>query len=137
MDINWGYVLSAVALFVASLVVSLVVVAVVLVKIPEDYFLDCHDRELWVDRHPLVRMALKLGKNVLGLCLVATGILLSLPGIPGQGLLTVLIGLMLLDFPGKRRWERRLVSLPRIFKSINRLRRRFGKAALRLEEDQG
>jgi hypothetical protein len=40
------------------------------------------------------------------------GIILALPGVPGQGILTVLIGVMLLEFPGKRRLERAIVGRP-------------------------
>jgi hypothetical protein len=64
--------------------------------------------------------------------LVALGIVLSLPGVPGQGLLTVLLGLMLLDFPGRRRLEQKLLSRPSIVNAINHLRARFGKEPLEL-----
>jgi hypothetical protein len=58
---------------------------------------------------------------------------LSLPGVPGQGILTILLGIMLLDFPGKRRFEYWLVSRPKIFAAINKLRHRFSKPALVLD----
>ena len=74
-------------------------------------------------------------KNASGIALVALGFVLSLPGIPGQGLLTILLGVMLLDFPGKRRLERRLVGMPRVFDRVNRLRARFGKPPLVLAEN--
>jgi hypothetical protein len=82
-----------------------------------------------------VRVLLHVLKNLLGLGLVALGLLLSLPGIPGQGLLTGLIGIMLLDFPGKRRLERKLVGMPRVLAAINRLRHRYGKVPLVLDHD--
>jgi hypothetical protein len=59
---------------------------------------------------------------------------MSLPGVPGQGVLTILLGVMLLDFPGKRRLEYKLISQPRVFNNINRLRARFDKPPLELEE---
>jgi hypothetical protein len=65
--------------------------------------------------------------------LIALGIVLSLPGVPGQGLLTVLLGVMLVDFPGKDRLEQKLLSRPGIINTINRLRGRFGKPALELD----
>ena len=58
------------------------------------------------------------------------GILLSLPLVPGQGLLTILIGLLLINFPGKRRLERKLVRRPKVLQFINRIRSRFGQASL-------
>lgn len=69
-------------------------------------------------------------KNLFGAVLVALGVVLSLPGVPGPGIPTILIGVMLLDFPGKRRLERWLISLPTILRMINRLRRWFGKPPL-------
>jgi hypothetical protein len=74
-----------------------------------------------------------VGKNLLGAFLVLLGIVLSLPGVPGQGILTILIGVMLLDFPGKRDLERKLVSRPKVREGIDRLRQRFGKPPLVLE----
>jgi hypothetical protein len=85
------------------------------------------------EQHPIVRWAGVILKNVLGTLLVLLGLFLSLPGIPGQGLLTILIGVMLLSFPGKRRLERRLVSRPSVLAAINALRAYFGKPAMRLE----
>jgi hypothetical protein len=75
-------------------------------------------------------LILRLAKNLLGAVLVVVGILLSLPGVPGQGLLTILIGLMLLDFPGKRSFERRLLARPRVLETMNRIRARLGRPPL-------
>ena len=66
-------------------------------------------------------------KNLLGVVLVALGIVMSLPGVPGQGILTILLGIMLLDFPGKRNLEHKMVSRPQVLNAINKLRHRFGK----------
>ena len=134
MEINWTYLLSGVALFAASFLFSVLVVGFVLVQLPATYFLQGPKRQLWADRHPVMRLLFRIAKSLLGLALVLVGILLSLPGIPGQGLLTVLIGLMLLEFPGKRRLMRRIVSRPRVLSTINLLRNRFGKPALEVAE---
>ncbi len=85
------------------------------------------------ERRPIVCWAGVIIKNVVGALLVVLGLLMSLPGIPGQGLLTILIGVMLLNFPGKRRIERRLVSRQPVLAAINILRARFGKPALRFD----
>ena len=74
-----------------------------------------------------------MGKNLLGVVLVIVGVLLSLPGVPGQGMLTILLGVMLLDFPGKPRLQHWLVSRPKILRAINKLRHRFSKPALVLD----
>lgn len=136
-DLTWGGVLVALALFVATFVGSLVVVGFLLVKVSPTYFQDFHRRELWPDRHPVVRVAGRIVKNLVGVALLVIGIVLSLPGVPGQGLMTILIGLMLVDFPGKRSLERRMIGRPRILRAVNRLRRRFGRRALVLGRRRG
>ncbi len=125
----WSGALIAVA-FVITFTLSLAIVGVLLVRLPATYFLDRHQRELWIDQHPAVRWSGIILKNVLGVGLIALGCVLSLPGVPGQGLLTILLGVMLLDFPGKRRLERRLVGMPHVLDRVNRLRTRFGKPPL-------
>jgi len=126
-------VLIGLGLFLVTFAVNLAIVSFILVKLPASYFQKSHPRDFWTDRHPIVRLIGKIGKNALGVALVLLGVLLSLPGVPGQGLITILLGIMLLDFPGKRRLELKLVSRPRIFNAINKLRHRFGKQPLVLD----
>ena len=133
--VAWRYVIGGAAIFAVSLALSLAVIGVLLVLLPPTYFLDSHDRGLWIDQHPLVRWSAVAVKNLLGVVIVLFGVVLSVPGVPGQGLLTILIGLMLIDFPGKRKLERRILGIPRVFKRVNGLRRRFGKEPLLLQEN--
>jgi hypothetical protein len=90
---------------------------------------------LWIDQHPVIRWLGLILKNLAGGLLVFLGLVLSVPGIPGQGLLTVLIGLVLIDFPGKRKVERAILRRPQIRETVGRLRRRFGKPPLVFEGD--
>ncbi len=121
--------------FLLSFGISLALVTLILVKMPAAYFVERSRRRLWVDAHPAVRISLRIGKNLLGIGVIVAGIVLSLPGIPGQGVLTILIGLMLVDFPGKRRFELWLIRRPRIGRTINRVRRRFGAEPLQIPQD--
>ena len=50
--------------------------------------------------------------------------------LPGQGILTIAMGLVTADFPGKRRIERWLVARPGILKSLNWVRARAGRPLL-------
>lgn len=110
--------------------VSLVLVAVavpwVVVALPPDYFTrdERAGVELW-DRHPLLRALIIAVKNVLALLFIVIG--LALLFLPGQGVLTIIVGVLLLDFPGKYRFERWLMCRPRIQHLFNRLRGRAGK----------
>ncbi len=131
--LTWGQVLFGVLFSVVTFVVSIAVVTVVLVKLPANYFHSSHAREFLVARHPVLRTVCIIAKNLLGLLLVGLGVVMSLPGVPGQGVLTILLGIMLLDFPGKRALETRIVSRPRVNGAVNALRARFDKPPLLLD----
>jgi hypothetical protein len=107
---------------------SLIAIPWILLRLPPHYFDERHPRTWLEDHHPVLR-ALALGlKNLFGALFVLAGIAMLV--LPGQGLLTMLIGLSLLDFPGKRALERKLISVPLISMTINRLREQFGRSPL-------
>jgi hypothetical protein len=62
--------------------------------------------------------------------MVMAGVLLTLPGVPGPGLVLILLGATLVDFPGKRRLTRMLIRRKSIHGTIDWLRARFGKPPL-------
>jgi hypothetical protein len=128
--ITWKSVLFGALLFLITFSISLAIVSVIMVKIPPDYFKKDRPRKLWADKPKAVRYLGIFGKNLLGVVLVVLGILMSLPGVPGQGILTILLGVMLLDFPGKQKLEHRIVSRPKVLSTINKLRKKFGKPKL-------
>src|ERR671913_714408 len=119
---GWKGVVIGIVLFLITFTGSLAVVSFIMVKIPADYFKPDNPRTIMPNRHQALRSLTILARNLLGAFLVLLGILMSLPGVPGQGLLTILLGVMLLDFPGKRTLEQKLVSRPKVFRAINRLR---------------
>jgi len=133
MDASVWLVLSGLLVFALASVGGLAVAGLLLVRLPADYFCYSRPRGFWVDRHPLIRWTGLILKNVLGGLVVALGVILSMPGVPGPGLLTILIGIMLVDFPEKRRLERWLISRRRALSMINRLRRNYGKPPLHLD----
>ena len=120
-------------MFVGTLTLSLAFVTFLLVQLPQTYFLDSHCRNLWIDRHPVIRWTGLILKNATGALLILLGGVLSIPLIPGQGLLTILVGVALLDFPGKRRLEKAILARPHIRGAVNRLRQRFGRLPLQLD----
>jgi hypothetical protein len=130
--LTWRKVLVGASIFLASFLVNLGIVSAILVKLPADHFSKSRKTKFWAGPRPAIHAAKVIGKNIAGVLLVALGIVLSLPGVPGQGLLTVLLGIMLLDFPGRHRLEQKLLSKPSIVNTINGLRERFGKPPLQL-----
>lgn len=123
---------------VASCVIGMVLACYFLVKLPNTYFLDSHPPAFVFEvRHPALRYCFLAGKNIFGVLVIVVGIVLSLPGVPGPGFLTIFIGLTLVNFPGKRALEQKLVRQPIILARINRLRARFGRPALEVSEPVG
>jgi hypothetical protein len=111
---------------ILMLVICVAAVGWVIIRVPADYFARENPGEgQWAHRHPLVRIALIVGKNVLGLVLVAAGILMLV--LPGQGVLTILAGLFLLDIPGRHKLVMWLVRRPAVLNSLNWVRERAGR----------
>lgn len=120
-------------IFVGSLVLSTAAIGYALVRIPADRFAR-DDPPFLEGKPPLVRALARAGKNLLGLTLIGLGVVMSLPGVPGQGILTILLGIMLTDIPGKEQLERKIVRRPRVHRAIDKLRARFHEPPLVLPE---
>jgi hypothetical protein len=115
---------------------SLIAVPWLVIRIPTNYFVHRqHVVDRWRSRHPLVRIGLLTAKNLCGLVLVLAGIAMLV--LPGQGILTILVGLMCLDFPGKYGMEQRLVRQRPVLGAINWMRAKGNRPALELPEDEG
>lgn len=128
--LTWGRILLGVGVFLLSFTISFFAIAIVMVKIPANYF-SSHYRQDFMPNSPwLVRWGVVIVKNVFGFLLILLGILLSLPGVPGQGILTILLGLIMLDIPGKRPLEAKIIKRPNVLSAVNRLRNRYGKSPL-------
>ena len=52
--------------------------------------------------------------------------------LPGQGTVTILIGLALTNFPGKYALEQRIVCQPAVAKTLNRIRQLGGVPPFRM-----
>lgn len=102
-----------------------------ILRLPEDYFID-HQRHLsgLHQRHPLVYTLLRVSKNLLGVLILLAGIIMLV--LPGQGLLTILIGISLIDFPGKYQFERAIIRRPSVSMVINWIRKKGHKPVLKI-----
>jgi hypothetical protein len=116
--------------FVVTCVSSLAIVTVFVVRIPVDYF----SAGRRMPARPVgVSLARAILTNLVGVALVLVGIVLSLPGIPGQGIITILVGLMLTDLPGVRRLERALARRRGVRRTLDAIRAKFGREPLKID----
>jgi len=132
--LNWSTVLWGLGLYLVTFLGSTVTVAWLLIRLPATYFCDAYLRDTWGGRHPVLRWIGLILTNLLGGLLLVLGGIMSLPVIPGPGILVLVLGGMLLDFPGKRRLEQWLVRRATVLSAINRLRQRYGKPPLVVED---
>lgn len=114
------------------LVVSLWAVRYFLISIPADYFTRQHQPlERWREVHPVLRWVLLISKNLLGVALVGAGVVMLFT--PGQGVLSILLGISLVDVPGKRALERRMVARPAVLRLVNAMRARADRPPLEFD----
>ena len=116
------------ALSIVFFVGSLIAIPFILVRLPTDFF-DTRVPRLWMENHhPVLRLLGHLAKNVIGAIFLFAGFLMLF--LPGQGILTMLIGITMLDFPGKRKLEAKMIGQPAVLNAINGMREKFGKPPL-------
>jgi uncharacterized membrane protein len=121
------------SLSLLMLALTLVALVIVVITLPEDYFTRDHrEPSSRSHLHPLLWQALSLLKNLIGFLLILLGIALLV--LPGQGALTILIGLTMTNFPGKYRLERRMMRQGAINKSLNKIRTLAKKPPLEVPE---
>ncbi len=125
-----------VALTVLSIIFfvgSLIAIPLILVRLPADFF-DIRVPRPWMqNHHPVLRLIGHLVKNAIGAVFLFAGFLMLF--LPGQGILTMLIGVSMLDFPGKRKLEAKIIGQPTVLNAINGVRKKFGKPPLIMAPD--
>ena len=97
--------------------------------IPYDYFTNNSPSKLKSEFF-LIWIMLMIVKNIIGYILIVGGILMLV--LPGQGLFTILIGLMLSNYPGKFYIEKRFIAIPNILKMINWLRKKTNTPKIKI-----
>jgi hypothetical protein len=100
-------------------VMSLIAIPAIIGKLPVDYFVTKNT----ACQQPLhLRVIRTVVRNTLGMVLICAGLIMLIT--PGQGLLSILAGVFISDFPGKRGFERWLVLKPSVKNSLNWIRRK-------------
>ena len=105
---------------------SLLAVPWLIGRLPTDYFIQ-HRRKVEArhTRHPLVARIVFVLRNTLGTGLLLAGITMLV--LPGQGIITILIGISCMDFPRKHRLMDALVRRPGVVSTLNWLRKKQNK----------
>ncbi|RKU31416.1 hypothetical protein C6497_02670 [Candidatus Poribacteria bacterium] len=126
------YKLLLVIISVSSILLSIIGCIALITFLPSDYFTESkHGKHI---NNLFLRIVVSITKNLIGVILVIMGILLSVPGIPGQGLLTIFAGIILSDFPGKKRFARKIIKIKAVNSSANQIRNTFNRSPLILDE---
>lgn len=124
------FAVSSVFMFVGTLIA----IPIILMRLPADYF-DIRKPRPWMENHhPVLRLLGHIVKNVVGAIFLFAGFLMLF--LPGQGVLTMLIGLSLIEFPGKRQVEAKIVGQSTVLSTINAMRAKFDKPPLIIAPDR-
>ena len=97
--------------------------------IPSDYFIEKKPSK-FKSKYPLIWFISMIVKNLIGYVLIVGGILMLV--LPGQGLFTIFIGLMMSNYPGKYFIERKFIAIPNVLRTINWLRKKSNQNPLRI-----
>ena len=110
-------------------VFSLISIRWLVALIPSDYFINRESSKFKLT-YPSLWLVSIIIKNILGYTLIIGGILMLF--LPGQGLFTIFVGLLLSNYPGKYYLERKLIAMPKIYKTVNWLRKKSNQPPLKI-----
>ena len=131
MNSDLLFLLGSLSIFI--LIISVFMMVLIISFLPEDYF-KSENRNLISSvqnsRYPLLKLLVLITKNFFGILLLLSGILMLV--LPGQGILTIITGLVFMDYPGKYAFERKLLKQKGVINSINWIRSRQSKPPLKV-----
>jgi len=105
-------------------IASLLLTPLLLGKIPQDYFI--HTNQHKVEIEHLGHLIIVVIRTLIGFVLLIVGIIMLVT--PGQGIITIILGLFLMEFPGKRKLELKFIKHNPTFRALNWLRNKAGKS---------
>ena len=131
MNSDLLFLLGSLSVFI--LIISVFMMVLIISFLPEDYF-KSENRNLISSvqnsRYPLLKLLVLITKNFFGILLLLSGVLMLV--LPGQGILTIITGLVFIDYPGKYKFERKLLRQKGVINSINWIRSRLSKPSLKV-----
>lgn len=119
--------LATISLFV--FIFSLISIKWLVALIPTNYFIK-KNMVKSKKSYSFIWLISVIVKNLIGYTLILGGLLMLV--LPGQGLFTILMGLILSNYPGKYNIERRFISIPSVLKTVNWLRKKSNKPPLEI-----
>ena len=108
---------------------SLLTIKWLVALIPSDYFIKKNNSE-FRSNYPIFWLVSIIIKNLVGYILIFGGILMLV--LPGQGLFTIFVGLMLSNYPGKFYIERKFIAIPSVLRAINWLRKKSNTPPIKI-----
>ena len=131
MNSDLLFLLGSLSIFI--LIISVFMMVLIISFLPEDYF-KSENRNLissvQSSQYPLLKLLVLITKNFFGILLLLSGILMLV--LPGQGILTIITGLVFIDYPGKYKFEMKLLKQKGVINSINWIRSRLSKPSLKV-----
>lgn len=126
--LTWSKILLGLLITVISIIVSYALIIIGMIKIPADYFSSTYSNDSGKEQHFPLRWGAFLIKNIIGFILIIAGLVMIVT--PGPGIPTILLGLIMMDIPGKRPLEAKLIQRPSVLAAVNDLRARYNKPPL-------
>ena len=108
---------------------SLLTIKWLVALIPSDYFIKKNNSE-FRSNYPIFWLVSIIIKNLVGYTLIFGGILMLV--LPGQGLFTIFVGLMLSNYPGKYYIEKKFIAIPSVLRTINWLRKKSNTPSIKI-----
>lgn len=109
---------------IMTFLLSIILIPWYVAKLPRGFFLKIQTHHRHSGEKPL-HIVLVLLRNIAGIILVSAGIAMLF--LPGQGIITILIGVLCMSFPGKRNLLLYLLSMKTIKKSLNWTRNKLNR----------
>lgn len=119
---------TSVLMFVFSIVGTIIFIKIA----SHDFFV--HEKDHWYNAlsEPL-RITVLILQNLIGYFLLIIGFALLF--LPGQGLLTIMVALILIHFPYKQKLVRALVRKPLFLKTLNAIREKYKKTPFIIDQN--
>ena len=127
-SLTWGRIALGVSFTIITIIASYGLIVIGMIKIPADYFSSTYVREINKDNHFSIRWTAFIVKNIVGFLMIIAGVIMIFT--PGPGVPTILLGLILMDIPGKRPLEAKLIQRPMVLSAVNDLRAKYNKPPL-------